>query len=189
MQAATETQIRASAEYQRLDRDAQAAEQRVAGQVRQIDQELNQVLTPQILSLNEAFQVLRSEIGALTYELETTNSESEKRSLREDIDEIKKRTVTVSLPQADGSTRKVRYGYGQMERDLATWRTRKASLQQQRVDLLKPATQIRAQRDKYLADRIAEVSTDTIAGIRRSLDDFDVEIRQIHIKDVDLVDR
>ena len=32
-------------------------------------------------------------------------------------------------------------------------------------------------------------STETIASVQRSLSDFDIKIRQIHVKDVDLVDR
>ncbi len=55
--------------------------------------------------------------------------------------------------------------------------------------MLKPATDLRAQRDKYLSDRIADVSADTLAGLVKKMDDFDITIRQIHIKDVDLVDR
>ena len=54
---------------------------------------------------------------------------------------------------------------------------------------MKNATELRAARDKYLTDRIAEASADTIAAVQRSLDEFDVKIRQIHVKDVDLVDR
>ena len=65
----------------------------------------------------------------------------------------------------------------------------KAELLQQRVEVMKKATELRAKRDKYLSDRIAESSTETIASVQNALDDFDIKIRQIHVKDVDLVDR
>src|SRR5207248_2281852 len=65
----------------------------------------------------------------------------------------------------------------------------KARLLQQRVALMKNATELGAQRDKYLADRIPDASDATIAGIQRKLETFDIKIRQIHVKDVDLVDR
>src|ERR1035438_2647136 len=58
-----------------------------------------------------------------------------------------------------------------------------------RVDLMKQATALRVKRDLYLSDRIAEASTSTIAAVQNSLDKFDIQIRQIHVKDVDLVDR
>ena len=54
---------------------------------------------------------------------------------------------------------------------------------------MKQATELRAKRDQYLSDRIAEASTSTIAAVQNSLEKFDIRIRQIHVKDVDLVDR
>ena len=76
-----------------------------------------------------------------------------------------------------------------MEADLAAWKAEKAKILQDRVALYKPATELRAQRDKYLADKIAEGSTETLAGIQNKLANFPIKIRQIHVKDVDLVDR
>ncbi|MEX2264936.1 MAG: hypothetical protein WD696_23480 [Bryobacteraceae bacterium] len=188
-EAETEKKIKASSEYQRLDREMLAAEKSVAQRVGEIDREVNQTLVPRQLTLNDAFQIVRSEIGALTYQTEVASSEGGKQSLRKEIDDIKKRVAAVRLPNADGSTASQDYTYGQMEKDLDTWKSRKAQLLQQRVALLKPAAELRAQRDKYLSDRIADVSTETLAGIERTLDTFETGIRQIHIKDVDLVDR
>ena len=37
---------------------------------------------------------------------------------------------------------------------------------QKRVDVMKQATELRAKRDKYLSDRIADASADTIAAVR-----------------------
>src|SRR5271169_4821807 len=82
-EAATEKQIRASAEYQRLDRQAKDAEQAVAQQTGEIDRQIRQVITPQIMTLNDAFQVLRAEIGELTYKTETSSCDKTKGSLRE----------------------------------------------------------------------------------------------------------
>ena len=76
-----------------------------------------------------------------------------------------------------------------MDKDLQDWKSEKAALLEKRVGLLKPATDLRTARDKYLSDRIADASTDTLSGLLRGLDTFDIRIRQIHIKDVDLVDR
>src|SRR5207247_1739858 len=79
--------------------------------------------------------------------------------------------------------------YEQMDNDLRTWNAEKARLLHARVDLYKGATDLRARRDKFLSDKIAEASTETLAGIQKKLDDFPIKIRQIHVKDVDLVDR
>ncbi|HWC00855.1 MAG TPA: c-type cytochrome, partial [Bryobacteraceae bacterium] len=186
---ALEKQIRASAEYQKLDRGMKAAEKAVGAQVGTIDREVNQVLVPQIMALNEPFQEVRSHISALTYQIETSKSESHKESLRREIEEIKKEVRRVKLPNPDGSTRSATYAFAEMDRDLTAWKNRKAELLQKRVELMKPATDLRAQRDKYLADRIPDVSTETLNGLERKMDTFEVSIRQIHVKDVDLVDR
>ena len=188
-EAEIEKQIRASADYQKLDREAQAAEESVRARVRQIGDQINNTLVPRILALNEPFQEVRSHIGALTYEIETSSSQSRKNKLKREIGEIKGETVTVKLPKPDGSTEKVPYKFDEMDRDLQAWKNEKARLLQESADLMKPATELRAKRDKYLADRLAEASTETIAGLQRGLENFDIKIRQIHIKDVDLVDR
>lgn len=188
-EAASEKQIKASPDYQKLEKELAAARQKVDAQVRAIDTEINQTLTPQILALNETFQIVRSEIGALTYQIEVTGSESGKQSLRKDIEEIKQREATTSLPQADGSSKKVTYKYDQMDRELSGWKTRKARLLQERVELLKPATAVEARMAQYLIDRTADVSTATLRGVENALARFDFQIRQVHIRDVDLVDR
>ncbi|MBM3774074.1 MAG: c-type cytochrome, partial [Acidobacteria bacterium] len=188
-QAQLEKRIRASGEFQKLEKAMQAAEQRVASQVAEIDREINQLLVPQTLALNEPFQEARLEIAAVIYEIETAGSEKAKDDLRARIARIRKRTISARLPQPDGSLKSRPYTYESMERDLDAWKARKAQLLQQRVVLLKPATELRAQRDQYLAARIAEVSAETLAGIERRLDEFSPGLRQIHIKDVDLVDR
>src|SRR5579871_1554023 len=156
-EARFEKEIRASSDYQKLDRDMQAAEKAVSAQVAEIDRKVNQELVPRVLALNDPFQEVRGHIGALTYQIETTDSESSKNSKRQEIEALKKEKHNVKLPK--------------------------------RVELLKPATELRAQRDKYLSDRIADVSADTLTGLTTKMEDFDVHIRQIHIKDVELVDR
>ena len=80
--------------------------------------------------------------------------------------------------------------FGQMDQQLQEWKAKKAELLQKRVDVMKKATRpARHSAIKYLADRIADASTDTIASVQRALSNFDINIRQIHVKDVDLVDR
>ncbi|MFN7995251.1 MAG: hypothetical protein U0Q18_16705 [Bryobacteraceae bacterium] len=188
-EASLEKQIKASAEYQKLTRDMLAAEKSVYPQVSEIDRKVSQELVPRLLALNEPFQEVRSHVGALTYQIEITKSQSTKESLRAEIAELKKEVHTVKLPKPDGSTEKLQMDFGAMDKTLQDWKAEKAALLQKRVDLMKPATGLRAQRDKYLADRIPDVSAETLTGLQRKMETFDVGIRQIHIKDVDLVDR
>jgi len=184
-----ENEIKATAEYQKLDREMQTAEKAVAAQLAAIDRKVNQELVPRTLALNDPFQEVRGHIGALTYQIETTDSESSKNSKRQEIDALKKEVHTVKLPRPDGSLESIPMTFTQMDKTLQDWKREKAELLQHRVEILKPATELRAQRDKYLSDRIVDVSADTLAGLVKKMDDFPIAIRQIHIKDVDLVDR
>ena len=184
-----EKEITASADYQKLDRDMQAAEKSVSPRVGEIDRKVNQELVPRILALNDPFQEVRGHIGALTYQIETTDSESSKTSKRQEIEKLKQEKHTVKLPKPDGSIESPEMTFTEMDKTLLEWKSEKAQLLQQRVEILKPATELRAQRDKYLSDRIADVSADTLSGLLTKMQDFDVHIRQIHIKDVELVDR
>ncbi len=70
----------------------QAAEEAVRPKVGEIDREVNQDAGPATLALNDPFQEVRGHIGALTYQIEITNSESHKDSMRKEIEELKKRS-------------------------------------------------------------------------------------------------
>src|SRR4051812_33063130 len=181
-----EKQIKASPEYRQLDSQMQAAEKAAMPEASVIDKQVNQELVPKILALNDPFQEVRSHIGALTYQIEVSHSESSKNSLRKQIEELKNEEHKVALP---GESEKRAMKFAEMDQQLRDWKAKKAELLQKRVDVMKKATELRAKRDQYLADRIADSSTETIASVQRSLSDFDVKIRQIHVKDVDLVDR
>src|ERR1017187_9489912 len=185
-EADREKQIRSQPEYKMLDRDALAAEKAAMPEAAGIDTEVNGNLVPKILALNDPFQEVRSHIGALTYEIEVSKSESTKDSLRKQIVELRAEVHKVALP---GEKEKRSMTFPDMEKQLAEWKARKADRLQRRVDVMKRATDLRAQRDKYLSDRISDASLDTLSSVENSLAKFDIRIRQIHIKDVDLVDR
>ncbi len=185
-EAEIEKQIKASPDYRRLDAQMLAAEKAAMPEASAIDKEVNQELVPKILALNDPFQEVRSHISALTYEIETSHSESHKNSLRKEIEGLKAEVHKVALP---GEAEKRSMKFADMDQQLQTWKARKAELLEKRVGIMKEATELRAKRDKYLSDRIADTSSDTIQAVQNSLEKFDIHIRQIHIKDVDLVDR
>ena len=180
-----ERQLKASAEYRRLDAAMQAAEKAALPEASVIDKRVNQDLVPKILALNDPFQEVRSHISALTYEIETSHSESHKNALRKQIEELRAEVHKIELPGEPPQQMK----FDDMAQRLQGMKDEKAHLLERRVAVMKNATELRAQRDKYLSDRIPDASTETIASVQRSLDKFDIVIRQIHVKDVDLVDR
>jgi cytochrome c1 len=180
----TERQIKASSDYKKLDGDYQAAMKAAMPRATEIDHQVTD-LVPKILALNDPFQEVRSHIGSLTYEIEVSTSESHKSSLRQEIQKLKDEAHPIRLP---GESEQ-QMTFGQMDQKLQDMKAKKAQLLQERVDVMKQATELRDKRDKYLSDRIADVPADTIVAVQNSLSSFDIRIRQIHIKDVDLVDR
>ena len=185
-EADVEKQIKAAPDYQRLNAAMMDAEKAAMPGATAIDKKINGDLVPKILALNDPFQEVRGHVGALTYEIEVTHSESSKDSLRKQIVELKAEKHDVSLP---GEDQKRSMDFKAMGDLLQSMKDEKSKLLQQRVALMKTATELRAKRDQYLSDRIADASTSTIAAVQNSLSKFDIRIRQIHVKDVDLVDR
>src|ERR1044071_1165489 len=129
-ETALEQQIKNSSEYKRLDQQMTAAEKAVSGQVGEIDRKVNQELVPRTLALNEKFQEVRSHVGALTYEIEVSHSDSTKNSLRKEIEEVKAEIHTVTLPLPNGDTEKKDMNFAQMSAELDRMKADKASLLQ-----------------------------------------------------------
>src|SRR6476620_6056930 len=96
--AEVEKQIKSSSEYRRLDAEMQAAEKAAMPEASAIDKEVNQNLVPKILALNDPFQEVRSHIGALTYQIEVSHSDSTKNSLRKEIEELRNEVHKIALP-------------------------------------------------------------------------------------------
>src|SRR5689334_980434 len=149
-----EKQLKASSEYKKLDADMQAAEKAAMPEASSIDKKVNEELVPKILALNDPFQEVRSHIGALTYQIEVSHSDSTKNSLRKEIEGLKNETRTVSLPGLADQ----KMNFFQMDAKLAEMKAKKAEQLQKRVEVMKQATEMRAARDKYLSDRIADAS-------------------------------
>ena len=190
-QAAKEEAIRNSAEYQELNADLNAAEGLVMDRIAQIDRESGQGVIPRMTAARNAFQVLRSEIDALRYLIEVSYDEDEKTSLRADIEEIRERIVEVEFPLADGSgaTEELELKYDQLETEFLGLQDARARLQAERLEALEDANRIRAERDALMSDRLVGLGATQIDGLIAKMRDFDIGIKQIHLLDIDLVDR
>src|SRR5580692_5265807 len=95
-EAQREAQIKASPQYKQLDAAVAAAAAEAAPAAKAIHDQVD-ALVPKIQALNDPFQEVRGHIGALTYQTEQA-SESNKDSLRKQIDELKAEVHKVKLP-------------------------------------------------------------------------------------------
>src|SRR3954470_21372117 len=116
-----EKQIKSSPEYRRLDGEMLAAEKAGMPEASAIDKEVNENLVPKILALNDPFQEVRSHIGALTYQIEVTHSESSKNSLRKEIQGLKAEPHKGSVP---GESDKRSMTFGQMDQQVQEWKAK-----------------------------------------------------------------
>ena len=189
-QAELEQQIRGSAEYQALQEELAAAEQASTAQLQELDQQ-SRLLSAQILVLNRVFAEARGEVGALIYQLETASSNGAKQSLENRVQQAQQRTRQARLPaDSAGAVREVDFqSYQELETELNRLKAERAELENRRIELMQPAREARQKMDTYLADNLGGLSVDQLNGLARGMDTFEVGIKQIHVAEIDLVDR
>ena len=186
-----EREIKDSAGYQELDEALRGAEAGALAKTAKIEKRINQGVNPRMVAVRSAFQSLRGEIGEPTYQLETASSESARQSLQADIEAIKARIVELEVAADDGSgrTESLAMNFVQLEAEFERLRNLRAELQAERVSLLSPAQELRAKRTDYLNERMNGLTAQQVDGLINKMDNFVVGIRQIHLRDIDWVDR
>lgn len=190
-QAAMEKAVRESEEYRKLLQAVLDAEKQIEPQLKEIDREVNQVIARRLAAITDPFALVRSEISALVYKVEVASSQPEKDALGKEIDEIKARPVRLALPSAsgDGKIERVSLNFLQIEEEFNRLQARKAELAARRAELVRPVTELRAQLDAYMKDKMVGLTEAQVDGLLNKMRNFNIEIKQIHVKSVDLVDR
>ncbi len=98
--AQSEKDVEGNGDYLKLKQDYEQANQQAAAQVKAINEKLHE-LSAKILAVQNVFTDRRAYVNALTYDIETTTSQSSKQSKLKDLENYEKRTVVVEYP--DGS--------------------------------------------------------------------------------------
>ena len=187
-QAKSEKEIKASAEYQQLESDAKAAKEVADPRVKEIDAKVSNI-DQQLLAITAVVQEPRSQIAALTYELEQV-SDKKKDSYRKEIEDVKKDQREIVLPTADGSKpAKQKLTYTQLDEMFLTLKDEKAKLLAERIEVLKPYADLVQKRDNYLQDKLTGLSDTQVAGLIGKMDRFNYDIKQINVAEAQLVDR
>ena len=192
-QTRAEQAVRQSAEYRKLSDAVTQAEESIAPRISDLDRETNRIVGRRLSVITEPFAITRSEIAALIYQIETSTSPSEKEALQRQIDAIKAREVTLRLASANGPGEVVekeeRFNFDQMEAEFNRLQSRRAELGAQRAELVQPYNELRGERDTLLSDRLTGLTASQVRGLRARTRNFELGIRQIHVAEVDLVDR
>ena len=192
--AEEEKALYASPAYQKLVSQVEEAEGRVKAELDQLDEE-EKALRRQLAAITRPFTTKRSEVQAKIYELETTVSEDNRENLEEDLEELKKGPYKVVMPLsgdgADGGNGngEKSYTYEEMEEEFSLLKREQGQLQSRRVALLQSPTALRRERDTYAKLRLTGFTAQQVDGLLSTMENFKVEIKQIHNAEMELVDR
>jgi cytochrome c2 len=187
-QAAAEKAVRSSPEYRRLEGELRAAEKTAAPRLRAIDSEL-EGLRLRLAAIKDPFQDARARVAALVYELDHEHSDGGKKSIRQDIDEVKRGPFRVDLPEGGVKSKAASLTFQEMERRFLEWKSREAQLMAEQAGLTKPVRELRAKLAEFTGERLTGLSPPQVEGLQRKMEEFTVGIKQIHVEEAGLVDR
>lgn len=189
-QLAVQKTVQASPEFQKIEERLQAAERAIGPRLSEIESELSGIRL-RLAAIEDPFQDARARIAALTYELDHSTGERSRNSVRQNIERVKKGPFRVALP-GDGGGRPVKAAgltFDDLERQFNELKSREAQLIAEQGRIGAEARELRRQRNEYLTAHMPGLNQQQIEGLRRKLEEFTVEIKQIHIEEAGLVDR
>jgi cytochrome c551/c552 len=138
-----------------------------------------------LLAVQSVFTDRRAYVNALTYELETSTSASEKASKQKEIDAYKSEKARVDFP--DGS--KKEFNFKELEETYNEIRDERTKLSLELGAVLKPVTAAKAKMDEYVSDHMVDLTPAQILGLKRRATEWDPAIVQINVADANIVDR
>jgi cytochrome c551/c552 len=138
-----------------------------------------------LLAVQSVFTDRRAYVNALTYELETSTSQSAKASKQKEIDEYKNQQATVVFP--DGSRKK--FTFPHLEETYNEIRDERTKLSLELGDVLKPVTAAKTKMDEYVSDHMVDLTPQQIDGLKKRAAEWDPALVQINVAEANIVDR
>lgn len=187
-QTIAEKQVKESAEYQALEDQRKAAEDEARPRVKEIDNRVRQI-DEQVNDITPPFQDARSWMAAKNYQLETTESESGKNSLRKAIEKKKADTIEVSYHDDSGKVEDHEMTFTQLEEFYNKLRDEKARLLTERVQITQPEQEARKKRDDYLQNHLTGLTAQQVDSLKNKMESFKYDIKQLNVANGQVVDR
>lgn len=182
--AASEKEVESNPDYATLSAAWKKATEDSAAQATEARKKLDDA-SARLLAVQSVFTDRRAYVNALTYELETSTSASDKASKQKEIDAYKAELATVEFP--DGSRKK--FTFQQLEETYNDIRNERTKLSLDLGDVLKPVTAARAKMDEYVSDHMVDLTPAQIEGLKKKTTDWDPKIVQINVAEANIVDR
>jgi cytochrome c2 len=188
-QAAAEKEVRESAEFQKIETELKAAEEKITPRLAEIDAELRDVRY-RLGLITQPFQDARARIAALIYELDHTPDERGKERMRRRIEEVKKGPFRIQWPSEDGASLvAASLTSDDLDQRFNELKSRESRLNAERASVTAGVRELQRRRNEYLEDRLAGLNQQQIDGLLRKMEGFTIEIKQIHVEEAGLVDR
>src|SRR5216684_5182706 len=188
----SEAEVRETPEYQQLDADSKAADEKVRERRKEIDDQVAKVQA-KLDAVTDPFQNQRGRIVVITYKLETAPSKFWQNRLSRQLEDKKKEVVAVDLPaDAPGKTARQQMNFAQLEDMFNGLREEKAKLLGEKAELLKAPSELAKKRDDYLKNHVGGLTQKNIDDlIRKNESTFDYTIlgHQLNVNEYSIVDR
>ncbi|MGI9102393.1 MAG: c-type cytochrome [Terriglobales bacterium] len=182
--AQDEKDLENNSEYRQLDDDYQNILKQNDPQMKDINARLAQK-SAEIMAVQGVFTDKRAYANALTYDIETTPSQSAKDSKQKDLDKYKAQQFEVTYP--DG--RREKYNFQQLEEKYNELKNEKGDLSTRLGDLLKPVNEAKLKRDTWMKEHTVNLSPEALRGLQNKMASWDPQIVQINVADANVVDR
>lgn len=206
IQSEKEAKVVALPGYAKIEKAITRYEDKVRSELGEISANLN-LANRQLSEVTGVMQDSRSKVRAVTYKVETTHDKKKKAVLRKKIEVLSALPNVVKFPLANGKFENRKYTYPELVSAFDALKEEKAVLIRKQAMLNRPASELRTQKTNFVKTRLRGLSTSQVEGLQQKMKDMHgtmqfmelvpipftnairSEIRQIHVEDVDLVDR
>jgi cytochrome c551/c552 len=181
---ASEADVEKNPDYNALKQAYEKAKDDTKVQAAEVRRQLDDA-NARLLAVQAVFTDRRAYVNALTYELETSTSASEKASKQRQIDRYQAELATVEFP--DGSRKK--FNFQQLEETYNEIRNEKTKRSLELGDVLKPVTAATTKMGDYVSEHMVDLTPQQIDGLKNRAEDWDPKIVQINVAEANIVDR
>jgi mono/diheme cytochrome c family protein len=175
--ADSQKEIESSPDYQKLKQDFESASKNAAPRIKEINERLRD-LSAQILAVQSVFTDRRAYVGASTYDIETETSPSAKQRKQRDLDEYKKNSSTVEMPDGKKKTFK---DYDELEKTYNDLKNERTQLSAELGDLIKPVNEKKELMDSYVTDHMVNLTPSQLTNLVNGVEAWTPKIRQINV--------
>jgi cytochrome c551/c552 len=182
--ATSQKEVEQNADYAALKQAYEKAFQDSKAQSDEARRKLDDA-SARLLAVQSVFTDRRAYVNALTYQEETSTSDSDKASKKEEIQKYKDTKATVEFP--DGS--KKDFTFEQLEKTYNDIRDERTRLSLELGDVLKPVTAAKTKMDEYISDHMVDLTPAQVDGLKKKTTDWDPKIVQINVAEANIVDR